>query len=139
MKKVLLALISVCGIGLVSVAFAADDFKPFITIQDAIDNCPALDGLTFIPKNRSVPNSVGTVHGNHCDKENKCKTFESIYDHTPPVHPKNMDEKSGLIADAVFRSVDGLYGYISGDVTTCYYSYTTFLNAQYGLLLRSQR
>lgn len=129
MKKIFL-LITILSIGFVSSAFATNEFIPFTTTEQAQQYCPAVKGLTFTANNPSSPNSAGTIAGNNHI------VFESIPPKTA-IHPKNMDA-SGLISDAQFRSADGLFGYISNNVVTCLYSYTTVFNMQYNLVLRGQ-
>jgi hypothetical protein len=122
MKRItttILTLILFCSIP----AFAANEFIPFTTIDQAETYCPAINALTFTAMNPS-PQSVGTITGSNQ------ATFES-FPVKSAIHPKNIDS-SGLIQDAQFRS------YISNNVVTCLYSYTTFADVQYALVMRSK-
>lgn len=127
MKNQLIVLLS---LGLASSALAANEFVPFTTPEQAQLYCPATTELTFTSIIPSNPKSVGTISGNHG------VVFESIPAKTA-IHPKNLNT-SGFISDAQFRSAEGMYGYISNNVTTCLYSYTTVFDTQYALVLRGK-
>ncbi len=128
MMKKIFSVFIVLFVGLMSSAFASNDFTPFTTIEQAQQYCPAVNGLTFTSNNLMDPKSIGSITGNNQ------VVFESI----PPkiaLHPKNMDTNS-LITEAEFRSADGIYGYISNNIITCLYSYTTIYNMKYNFVMR---
>ena len=129
MKKIFI-LATITSIGCVSPTFAANEFIPLTTVEQAQQYCPPINGLIFTKNNSSIPNGAGTITGNNHI------AFESIPPKTA-VYPKNIDASS-FISDAQFRSADGIYGYLSNNVVTCLYSYTTFTNAQYALALRGK-
>ncbi|GEM_PF-3080040 len=133
MKQIISILFAsvICG----STAFAANDFIPFTTIDQAKQYCPPINGLTFTA-NIPTPDSAGVITGNNR------VTFESFTN--PPKsagHPQNMDS-TGLIQDAQFRFVSdpapGKYGYMSNGVVTCFYSYTRITGIQYLLIMRQK-
>lgn len=129
MKKII-SIVTLITTGLMSSAFASNDFTPFTTIEQAQQYCPATNGLIFIPNNPSIPNTAGSIKG-----INRI-AFESI-PAKQAVQPKNMD-KSGIITDANFRSAEGFYGYISNNVITCLYTYKTIFNVDYNLAVRGK-
>lgn len=115
------------GFGLVPSVFAADVFTPFTTIDQARVYCPAENTLSF-KANNSGSNSAGIITG----------TNQKVFSSFPGkvTRPKNLNQN--IITDAQFRNDSGNYGYISGPAITCFYSYTTFNNARYSLVLRSR-
>lgn len=128
MKKIFCFFGIFVTIGIASTAFSANDFTPFTTLDQAKQYCPTK--LTFTPNNPKVPNSAGNITGVNG------LMFESIPPKTA-INPKNKDQ-SGLIKDSEFRNAEGMYGYISDNVITCLYSYTTFTDIKYALVIRSQ-
>jgi hypothetical protein len=130
MMKKILSIFSLLCAGAISPAFAANDFIPFLTIEQAEQYCPAVNSLTFTPNNPTVPNSAGAVTGN------KGIAFENI-PAKKATRPWSMDA-SGLILGVSFRDADGMYGYSSNNVITCLYSYTNVFDWKYNLVLRGK-
>lgn len=128
--KTIYFICAVLTLSIATSAFAAGEFIPFTSIEEAQKNCPAINGLTFTSNNPGIPNSKGSIAGN-----NRIP-FES-FPAKQSQQPKNMDS-NGLIKDAQFRGVDGIYGYISNNVITCLYSYTGFTDGQIGLVVRGK-
>lgn len=128
MKKLLsIALISILSI---TTAFAANDFIPFKTVEQAQQYCPATNALTFIPNIPTLETSGGAIIG-----KNRI-AFES-FPSKSAMRPKNMDPNH-VILDAHFRSAEGMYGYISNEAVTCLYSYTSRIDTTYLLALRGK-
>src|SRR5579863_6758422 len=104
----------------VTAAFAAD--VTFTSVEQAEIYCPAKADLKFTPNNPSNPISAGKIVGhNHV-------TFESIPQRLA-LHPNNMNSK-GFIQDAQFRRADGIYGYMTNKVFTCFYSYANYFGTE---------
>lgn len=126
MKKLLLMALAITVFS--PSLFAESAFIPFTTLQQAQQFCPPLNGLYFTSNNVVLPHSKGSIVGN-----NRI-SFEST-PHAAALHPKNINT-NGLILDVTFRSTEGGYGYLSNNTVTCFYSYTTFIDTPYTLVLR---
>lgn len=105
----------------------------FYTLDMALKYCPEpTTGLTFKPTNPTVPNSVGMVYGNQASNN-----FQSTQQTT---HPKTLTPDN-VIVDTRFRTVTepggDAYGYISGNSISCFYSYPTFNDVSYALIMRN--
>lgn len=130
MKKSYITIV-VMSLGLMSSAFASNDFTPFTTVPQAEQYCPSINKLIFTSAHPSIPDSPGTVTGDHQF------SFASIPEKNA-AYPLNM-AVNGVITDANFRMANNWYGYISNGVVTCLYTYTAFnTHNQYALILRSQ-
>lgn len=120
MNKIILSTFVISGF-FAQTALAQDPIY-FTTLEQAQKYCPPLTAknydLIFKPSS-SAPNSAGIIYGT---SQNNVR-FSS----GSTIQPLNWDSLgSGLIYDAKFRTVDGNYGYISGNQITCYYSYQGF-------------
>lgn len=114
-------------------AIAAD--VVFDTLEKAQMYCPANNALRFIAVDPYLPNSKGVITGT-----NRINFESYVAANNPPkfvIQPKKMDS-SGLILDSQFRNVDGIYGYISGNIVTCLYTYTSIADVQAVLGMRGK-
>ena len=112
--------------GLATAAFA--DFIPFTSPGVAAQHCPAIIGLTFTANNPNIPNSAGA--GNITGVKDG-KNFTSIEE--PAAAPQTAVNP---IQGVSFREAENNYGYISGNVTTCLYSYPTIFGGSRALIMR---
>ena len=101
--------------GLATAAFA--DFIPFTSPGVAAQHCPAIIGLTFTANNPNIPKDG--------------KNFKSIEE--PAAAPQTAVNP---IQGVSFREAENNYGYISGNVTTCLYSYPTIFGGSRALIMR---
>lgn len=102
----------------------------FRTIEQAQKYCPSPNGgITFNEANPAIPNSAGFFSGEH----NGVHFFSDTQ-----AQPKRFD-KNGVVEDMAFREVNGQYGYVSGDTTTCLYKYENFVDNSAVTYLRSSR
>ncbi len=118
--------------GLFSQAAFAGDPTYFSTIAEAQKYCPSLTNssydLTFKP-NSPVEHSAGIISG-----ESQNDSF-FLSTNSSTLAPMHWDSQTAIIKDAQFRSVDGNYGHISGNKTTCYYSYQGWTGIMVSLLM----
>lgn len=126
-------LITIASILSVQTAMAkSNDITYFYTIPEAEQHCPINTALTFKPNN-PVPNSAGSIFGMF-----NGTTFLSTTNSM--IQPQNLDTNN-VITDAQFRATSAgsapYYGYISGNQTTCLYSYTAFTGVSVALILQN--
>ncbi|GEM_PF-5127047 len=106
------------------------DSVSFKTIEQAQRYCPSpKGGITFNEANPAIPNSAGFFSGEH----NGAQFFSAS-----SAQPKHFD-KNGLVEDMTFREVNGQYGYVSGDTTTCLYNYENFVDSSAVTYLRGRK
>lgn len=106
----------------------ADAFIPYTTEEEAAKNCPSSLALTFKAAN-STPNSAGLVESANSDNT-FFKSLQTV------VRPDAINE-NGYIADASLRDTNGMYGYNSNSVITCFYTYRGINKQNVFLNLRS--
>lgn len=130
MKKIILALFTASA--LVGQVALADE--SFTTIAEAQKYCPPLTSssydLIFKP-NSQVDHSAGVIYG--ISQTNVFFTSNS----NTQIMPLNWDSATGIISDAAFRDVNGIYGFISGSKITCYYSYLGWTGVNVSLILQN--
>lgn len=119
----------VCGL-FTQAAFAQGSIYYFPTVEEAQKYCPSLTNSSYdliFKSNSYVDHSAGIISG----KSQNNSLFLSANN---VLEPMSWNSQTGIINDAQFRSIDGNYGFISGDKTTCYYAYqgwtgvTVYLN-----------
>lgn len=128
MKK-LISLMIIGTAGLLSTTVFAD-IIPFKTLTQAEQNCPAITTLTFTANNSKIPHSAGTITSNFNNIGFKNNGTQYVPE---PLHLDGND----IIQDAQFRLDNGMYGYNSNNVISCFYGYTSFTGVSYNLLMRS--
>jgi len=95
-------------------------FTPFNTLQQQIANCPALDTLLFTPANSTITHGEGRVTSG---KNGLVFTSDKVK------APAEVDSK-GMLDYVFLRQDNGIYGYQSGRVVTCFYLYRTFTGVE---------
>ena len=125
MKKIL-ALITLTLFSLPVFAFTA-----ITSVEEAQQYCPATTGLTFVATNANVENGAGSITGYNI-KNTKFTNFSP----SPATRPKYVDG-NGVIQDAQFREANGMYGYLTDNAITCFYTYTDFAGLHVALVERS--
>ncbi|MDF1760769.1 MAG: hypothetical protein P1U40_09555 [Coxiellaceae bacterium] len=130
MRNTLVILMS-AAISLTTItAFANSPIR--MNLEQAMQNCPALDQLTYTPAS-SVITKKGRITGNK-----NAKAFTNLAAvGTPYVARPKTVYANNTVANANYRQVAGNYGFISNGAVTCLYSYPAFTGMNYNLGLRS--
>ena len=131
MKKYISLLILLITSSLSISATASTDqaFTPFTTLAQAQQYCPTVTTLVFTQKLPGLPNGAGTI-SSFFNKVSFNSTASAL-------HPQNVDP-NGVIQNIQFRDVSGIYGYLSGNVINCFYSYPGFTGVTVGLIMQGK-
>ncbi len=133
MKKPLLLITAIVA-GLISMPSFAANKMIFTTIDQAQQYCPAPSSLLFTQKKPKEHNGNGLVTGSI----NGIQFTSMVEGEKAYVTHPQCTGLSCTIADAQFRN-DKVYGHISGNFITCFYSYNRYNVGQYHLTMQGNQ
>lgn len=117
--KIIMTILLSLGVTAAAARAITSETTNFNTIEEAMENCPAIDSMIFFAFN-STPGSEGTITGNDPYGRRFRNTGASV------PRPKRIDA-TGHIKDVKFSLKNGRYGFVSCAwgmcIYACYYSY----------------